>query len=112
MIDEFKQLIRKNNTKVFFKTYIGTVFCITFFTLYAVIFNFEDSYYIPTALFYAGIGFFFVETLLKNSKKIIGYFFFSIVAISFAVLLHINSTTRLEMVYAGMALITFFVPYY
>ena len=112
MIDNFKQMIRTNNIKTFFKEYAGTVFAIIFFVIYALIFNFEESLYIPTALFFAGVGFFFTETLLKDSKKPFGYVFFSIVAISFAILLEINSSTRLQMVYAGMAIVMFLVPLY
>lgn len=112
MIDNFKQMIRTNNIKNFFKTYSGTVFTIVCFVIYALIFNFEEALYIPTGLFFAGVGFFFTETLLKHARKPIGYIFFIIVAISFAFLLEKNPSTRLEMVYAGMTLIMFFVPLY
>ena len=70
MIDRFKQLIRKNNIRTFFKNYAGTCICILLFTMYAMIFNFEESTYIPTALFFTGVGFFFAETGILQENNI------------------------------------------
>ncbi len=101
MIDRFKQLIRKNNIKTFFKNYAGTCICILLFTMYAMIFNFEESTYIPTALFFTGVGFFFAETILTGNKKKIGYGAFIVMGICFAILLELSPTTKIEMLYAG-----------
>lgn len=112
MIDRFKQLIRKNNIKSFFKNYIGTCMCIALFTLYAVIFNFEESTFIATGLLFAGVGFFFVETVIKKSHRIIGYILFALMAIGFAILIEKNPSIKLEMAYGGLMLIAFLTSLY
>lgn len=113
MIERFKELIRHNNMKAFFKNYIGTCLCIFLFTLYAVIFNFEENTFFATGLFLAGVGFFFVETLFKDKGRVIGYSVISALSICFAVLLELyEKNNRLQMVYAGLAIILFFTAYY
>ena len=112
MIDRFKQLIRKNNIRTFFKNYAGTCICILLFTMYAMIFNFEESTYIPTALFFTGVGFFFAETILTGNKKKIGYGAFIVMGICFAILLELSPTTKIEMLYAGSIIMIFCVSLY